>query len=86
MFDKKKPFGIDKVHPFLLSIGALEIVKPLTHIINLSLCHGKFPDSLEMAYIVLTLKQGSHLSCNNHRPFSVLLALTKIFKNLCITN
>lgn len=48
MFDKKKSFGIDKVHPFLLSIGALEIVKPLTHIVNLSVSHGKFPDSLEM--------------------------------------
>ena len=48
MFDKKKSFGIDKVHPFLLSIGALEIVKPLTHIVNLFVSRGKFPDGLEM--------------------------------------
>ena len=34
---RKKSFGIDKVHPFLLSEGALEITKPLTHLINLSL-------------------------------------------------
>ena len=44
--DKKKSFGIDKVHPFLLSVGALEINKPLTHLINLSLTQGKFSDSL----------------------------------------
>ena len=48
MFDKKKSFGIHKVHPFLLSIGALEIVQPLTHIVNLFVSHGKFPDGLEM--------------------------------------
>ena len=35
--DGNKSFGIDKVHPFLLSLGAIEIVKPLTHVINLSL-------------------------------------------------
>ena len=28
---------MDKDHPCLLSVGALEIVKPLTHVINLSL-------------------------------------------------
>ena len=39
--DKKKSFGIDKVHPFLLSSGAFEVFKPLTHIINLSLIQGK---------------------------------------------
>lgn len=48
MFDKKKSFDLGKVHPFLLSIGALEIVKPLTHIVKLSVSHVKFPDSLEM--------------------------------------
>ena len=35
--DTKNFFGIDKVHPFLLSVGALEITKPLTRLINLSL-------------------------------------------------
>ena len=35
--DTKKSFGYDKVHPLLLSSAALEIFRPLTHIINLSL-------------------------------------------------
>ena len=47
--DRKKSFGIGKVHPFLLSVGALEITKPLTHLINLSLTQGKFPDSRKIA-------------------------------------
>ena len=83
--DRKKSFGIDKVHPFLLSIGALEITKPLTHLINLSLTQGKFPDSLKIAKVVPVFKQGSHMLCTNYRPISVLPALSKIFEK-CIFN
>ena len=47
--DRKPSFAIDKVHPFLLSLGALEIVKPLTHIIlNLSLIQGNFLIALRL--------------------------------------
>lgn len=35
--DGNKWFGIDKVHPFLLSLGAIEKINPLTHVISLSL-------------------------------------------------
>jgi len=63
--DRKKKFGIDKVHPFLLSAGALEITKPLTHLINLSLTQGKFPGSLKIAKVVPVFKQGSHTLCTN---------------------
>ena len=48
-------FGIDKVHSFLLSIGALETAKPLTHITNLSLSHGKFRDNRTTAKVVPVL-------------------------------
>ena len=83
--DRKKSFGIDKVHPFLLSVGALEITKPLTHLINLSLIQGKFPDSLKVAKVVPVFKQGSHMLCTNYRPISVLPALSKIFEK-CVLN
>ena len=83
--DRKKSFGIDKVHPFLLSVGALEITKPLTHLINLSLIQGKFPDSLKIAKVVPVFKQGSHMLCTNYRPISVLPALSKIFEK-CLLN
>ena len=82
--DRKKSFGIDKVHPFLLSEGALEITKPLTHLINLSLTQGKFPDSLKFAKVVPVFKQGSHMLCTNY-PISVLPALSEIFEK-CMFN
>ena len=68
----------------MLSVGALEITKPLTHLINLSLTQGKFPDSL-FAKVVPVFKQGSHMLCTNYRPISVLPALSKIFKK-CMFN
>ena len=32
--DGKKSFGVDKLHPFLASVGAFQIVRPMTYIIN----------------------------------------------------
>ena len=55
--DTKKSFGYDKVHPLLLSSAALEIFRPLTHIINLSLKHGIFPDNLKIAKLYQSLNE-----------------------------
>ena len=35
--DRKKSFGIDKVHPFLVKTAAMQICRPLTYIFNLSI-------------------------------------------------
>ena len=32
--DGKKSFCVDKLHPFLASVGAFQIVRPMTYIIN----------------------------------------------------
>ena len=66
--DRKKSFGVDKIHPYLLSTGALEILTPLTHTINLLLLQGKFPDNLKIAKVVPIFKQGSRLLCTNYCP------------------
>ena len=80
--DTKIFFGIDKVHPFLLSVGALEITKPLTRLINLSLIQGTFPDSVKIAKVV----QASDMLCTNYRPISALSELSKIFEKCVLIN
>ena len=82
--DTRKSIGVDKVHPLLLSSGSLEIFKPLTHTINLTLEQGIFPDSLNIAKVIPIFKRGYRLLCN-YRAISVLPALSKIFER-CILN
>ena len=81
--DGRKSFGVDKVHPFLLSVAAFQIFRPVTHIINMSIKQGIFPEKLKIAKVIPVFKQGSRLECDNYRPISVLPALAKIVEK-CI--
>ena len=81
--DCKKSFGVDKLHPYLASVAAFQIFRPVTYIINLSIKQGIFPDNLKIAKVIPIFKQGSRLLCDNYRPISVLPTLSKIFEK-CI--
>ena len=58
------------------------IVKPLTHIINMSLNQGVVPDAIKVARVVPIYKAGDHKQIVNYRPVSVLTCLSKVFERL----
>lgn len=58
------------------------ILKPLTHIINLSLSSGIFPESWKTAAVIPIHKDGSKLNTCNYRPISLLPVFSKILEKV----
>jgi hypothetical protein len=57
------------------------VSSPLSHIFNLSLEHGIFPDVLKKAVVTPIYKGGTDtININNYRPISVLPHIAKIFE------
>ena len=58
------------------------IVKPLTHIFNLSFQTGIFPDGMKTAKVIALYKAGSKHNFTNYRPVSLLPQFSKILEKL----
>ena len=64
----------------ILSLLIEQIKKPLTHIINLSMSKGVFPEKLKLAQVIPLFKKGNSVLCTNYRPISLLSSFHKLFK------
>ena len=58
------------------------LVIPLTHIYNLSLTQGTFPDMMKIAKVIPVFKAGKKEEFGNYRPISLLPQLSKILEKL----
>ena len=58
------------------------IVKPYTHICNLSFKTGTFPNRMKLAKVIPLFKSGNKNSFNNYRPVSLLSQFSKILEKL----
>ena len=74
-----KAIGLDRISSRLLKDGT-EVVAPLlTYIINLSLSSGRFPENWKLAKITALYKNSGKMdNCDNYRPISILLTVSKI--------
>ena len=57
-------------------------ITPLTHIINLSIAQGYFPDEWKVAKVIPIFKDGDPQDIQNYRPISVLPFFLKYLKKI----
>jgi hypothetical protein len=64
--------GPDGISSEIIKQSLQYIAPPLTHIVNLSLQQGVFPDEMKVAKVIPLFKSGDKTSVNNFRPISLL--------------
>ena len=57
-------------------------MRPLTHLVNLSLTTGTFPNELKISRICPIFKSGCWKDVTNYRPISCLPVLSKVFEKV----
>ena len=81
----KKSYGYDKINNCLLKELHPVIVQPLTIVFNKSLEEGVFPDPMKNADTVPLFKSKDNTDCNNYRPISLLITISKILEKVMYT-
>ena len=77
-----KSSGPSSIPYKILNLLQLDIAKPLSQLINLSVSIGKFPAMLKVAKVIPVFKKDSQLECCNYRPISLLSNIDKIIEKL----
>ena len=72
--------GHDEVSASVLKSVVMNIVKPLTHIFDLSFSLGQFPNKLKLAKVVLIFKNDDKVLVCHYRPMSVLSVFSKVLE------
>ena len=75
--------GHDDIGAALLKLFIEHIVAPLTHICNLSLSEGVFPDQLKIANMVPLYKAEDSMMFNNYRPYLCYLFYQRSLRKSC---
>ena len=77
--------GFDDIPVNVLKFCRNELATVLSHINNLSLSSGVFPNVLKIAKVLPIFKNGDKKIVSNYRPISVLSVFSKIFEKIVYT-
>ena len=77
-----KSSGLDKIFSKLLKAAGNSIIESLTHLFNLVLSTGIFPDDMKLAKVTPIYKSESKTDCGNYRHISVISAVAKILEKI----
>jgi hypothetical protein len=78
----KHSCDIHGVSTKMIKFTGAEIAKPLSHIFNLSLTSGVFPQMLKQCRVIPIFKAGNRLDVDNYRPISLLSSISKILEKI----
>ena len=81
----KPSSGHDNISNILLKRLTNCILVPLEIIFNKSIIEGKFPDRMKLADIIPLHKSKSTQDCNNYRPISLLITISKLLEKIIYT-
>ena len=72
--------GADGITAKILKFSCNLLLKPLTHVLNLSLSSGYFPNELKISQVIPLFKSGDPMQLINYRPVSMLSVFSKLFE------
>ena len=84
MSSPSKSCDLDPIPTILLKACLDVLIKPITDIINASLCYGFFPDDFKCAHVNPVLKKSTlpKEELNSYRPISNLSFISKILEKV----
>ena len=74
--------GWDDIPIDIIKIISEFLLEPLVELANISFSQGIFPDPMKLSKVIALYKAKEHEILTNHRPISLLIAISKMFESL----
>ena len=75
-------FGTDNIDTYIVKLLKEEMTPAITHVINLSIKTGEFPESWKVSKVIPIHKKDDILNPTNYRPISIIPIMSKIMERV----
>lgn len=77
--------GPDEISSAFLKKHLMSLVKPLVHLVNLSLREGVFPEKLKVSKVIALFKGGNENDPARYRPLALNSVFSKVYEKIFMT-